>query len=233
MTQTKGHPLIPCGCQGLFRWGYTGMNQIKSSFVGRISTSKEASNAAFQVKVYVLEDRFDIVSVDGEEWTWPMDDVSISRVAVGRYELQLGDERLYFLPVDTKGFQHHVVDAGVRPGKPEPGWLRRRIEAAQATDEMPMGYDLEVELDEAPIAPQGRRRHEHEWITGSAVGVITRRCTTCNQVSIDARGVVSHLAGPVQPDDETVRVELEEALSSLHAQGEPELVGAPDPLRHG
>ena len=209
------------------------MNQTKTSFVGRISTSREASNAAFQVKVYVLEDRFDIVSVEGEEWTWPIDDVSIDRVAVGRYELRLGDERLYFLPVDTKGFQHHVVDGGVRPGKAEPGWLRRRIEAAQATDETPDGYDLEIEIDDSSDAPQGRRRHEHEWITGSAVGVITRRCATCNHVSIDARGVVSHLDDADQADEETVREELEEALSSLHAPDEPELVAVPDLSRRG
>ena len=206
------------------------MNTTKASFVGRISTSKNAANAAFQVKLYILDDRIDIISVDGEEWSWKISDVTMTRVAVGRYELQLADEHLYFLPVDARGFQRHVIDAGVQEDRSSAGWLRRRIEAAQASDEPAVGYDLDVAIESPEMDSPGRRKHVHEWVTGSAVGVRTRRCVSCNRVSIDATGLVSNLAAT---DEAEQTRQLSEVLSSLHVPDEPELVAAQDPWQRG
>ncbi len=169
------------------------MQTTKTAFVGRISTSSDARNAAFRVKVYVGDDTIDIVSPDGDEWTWQLDDVNITRSSVDRFLLELADETLYFLPVDTRGFTRDVVERlSGEPVEPHRGWLRRRIEAAQAEGGSDDGYSLEID-HEIEEGTTGKRGHLHEWQEGSAVGVLTRRCVKCGQVSIDATGLTSEL----------------------------------------
>ncbi len=171
------------------------MHTTKAAFVGRITTSSDASNAAFRVKLYITDSTLDILSATGDEWSWNLEDVTITRTSVERFHLQLSNEELFFLPVDTLGFTHSIVDLHSEDSTgSQRGWLRRRIEAAQASGDAISGYDLEV--DPQPLAESqdsGRKRHVHEWTEGSAVGVITRRCIRCGQVSIDATGVKSEL----------------------------------------
>jgi hypothetical protein len=159
-------------------------------------------NVAYHVKVYVSDSTIDIVGADGEECSWNMKDVTFSRSAVDRFMFELDDERLYFLPVDPNAFLSDVVQKySDVPVEPHRGWLRRRIEAAQAdTSIQAEGYDSE-DLEETPPQTEGsrrdpahrRRRHLHEWQESIAVGVTTRRCVRCSQVSIDATGVTSSL----------------------------------------
>ena len=170
----------------------------KTDFVGRISTSANARNSAYRVKLYVSDKSIDIVSDDQEEWSWSMEDVTISRVSVDRFMLELAEERLYFLPVDPHGFLTDVVQKySDVPVEPHRGWLRRRIEDAQADKTKTAdGYSDESLFEENVIdsaTNQKRRGHVHEWDEGSAVGVITRRCVRCGHVSIDATGVTSSL----------------------------------------
>ena len=172
------------------------MKNISPGFVGRITNSAESRNAALQVKLYAGEEVLEIVSMAGEEWSWDMSDVTMSRVAIDRFLLQLADEQLYFLPVDPLGFISKVVEKySDEPLEPHRGWLRRRIEAAQATGGDDSGYDIGdiFEIDDTDVSKAGRRKHEHEWQEGSAVGVVTRRCVSCGHVSIDATGVTSAL----------------------------------------
>lgn len=170
------------------------MQTTKTAFVGRISTSSHARNAAFRVKLYVDDDTIDIVSPDGDEWSWDLDSVTITRSSVDRFLMELDDETLYFLPVDARGFSRDVVErlAG-EPVEPHRGWLRRRIEAAQAEGGTDDGYTLDIE-PEPDVDTPAKRGHVHEWHEGSAVGVRTRRCVSCGQVSIDATGLTSELA---------------------------------------
>ena len=167
------------------------MQTTQNAFVGRITTSADAKNAAFQVKLYATDSTIDIVSTDGDEWTWDIGDVTITQTAVDRFHMKLGTEQLYFLPVDTHGFISKVVQViSDAPVEPHRGWLRRRIEEAQARDGDVAGYDLEVVAGEEE-QPSGRRSHIHEWYEGRAAGVTTRRCVGCGQVSIDATGLTS------------------------------------------
>ena len=170
----------------------------KTDFVGRISSSANARNSAYRVKLYVSDESIDIVSADQEKWSWSMEDVTISRVSVDRFMLELAEERLYFLPVDPHGFLSDVVHKySDVPVEPHRGWLRRRIEAAQADKTKTAdGYSDESLLEENVMdakTDQKRRGHVHEWDEGSAVSVITRRCIRCGHVSIDATGVTSSL----------------------------------------
>ena len=171
------------------------MQNTKTAFVGRITTSADARNAAFRVKLYVDSMTLLIVSAEGDEWSWNLDDVTFSRASVDRFHLQLAEEELYFLPVDTLGFIANVVNRhSGTPLEPHRGWLRRRIEAAQAEGGEISGYDLEIEDEPATDSQDSsRRRHVHEWAEGSAVGVRTRRCVKCGKVSIDATGLKSTL----------------------------------------
>ena len=169
------------------------MQQTNTAFVGRITNSPKARNAAFRVKLTIRDDTLTIAGTDDEEWTWNMADVTITRIAVDRFSLELTDERLYFLPVDTRRFVTDVLQRfSDTPVEPHRGWLRRRIEEAQAAGGVATGYELEEIADDS--GPGGRRRgHIHDWDEGSAAGVLTRRCTKCSHVSIDATGLRSTL----------------------------------------
>ena len=142
--------------------------------------------------MYISDDTLEIVSADGDEWSWNMTNVTISRSSVDRFHLSLDGEDLYFLPVDTRRFLTTVVQKnGDSAMEPHKGWLRRRIEAAQAQGGDVAGYELEIE---EVVEPQSKRRgHAHEWSEACAVGVVTRRCVGCGHVSIDATGVTSTL----------------------------------------
>ena len=168
------------------------MQNTKNAYVGRISTSREAHNSAFRVKLYITDARLEIVSGEGDEWAWDIAEVTITQVSVDRFHLHLGTEDLYFLPVDTRGFVSNVVTRiSDTPVEPHRGWLRRRIEAAQANGESVEGYELDDTDVEIELEKTGRKRHVHEWAEGKAAGVITRRCVGCGQVSIDATGLTS------------------------------------------
>lgn len=165
----------------------------KTGFVGRVSTSPDALNAAFSVKLHVTATHIEISSAEGgDRWQWPISTVSMSQVSVDRFHLELDNEELYFLPVDARGFVEHVVSRfSDEPVEPHRGWLRRRIEQAQASDVEAEGYefdDTDIEID---LTAKGRRGHVHEWTEGKAAGVVTRKCVGCGQVSIDATGLTS------------------------------------------
>ena len=122
------------------------MGNTKTAFVGRITTSADARNAAFRVKLYISDDTLEIVSADGDEWSWNMTSVTIARSSVDRFHLALDGEDLYFLPVDTRRFLTTVVQEHAdSPMEPHRGWLRRRIEAAQAQGGDVAGYELEID----------------------------------------------------------------------------------------
>ena len=171
------------------------MQKTKTGFVGRITTSADARDAAYRVKLYVNDDRLQIVAVDGDDWSWDMTDVTISRASVDRFSLQLADEQLFFFPVDTRGFLTDVLERySDAPIEPHRGWLLRRIEEAQAEGGVEPGYELDDNTTGNTAYSEtrsGRRRHVHEWDEDSAVGVVTRRCIKCGQVSIDATGLKS------------------------------------------
>ena len=112
------------------------MDAREPRFVGRITDSETAKNAALQVAVEISGDKLEIVLSDDEQWVWEMKDVSMSRVAIDRFEFALGDENLYFLPVDPMAFVRDVMVASSdTPVEPYRGFLRRRIDEAQAMDD--------------------------------------------------------------------------------------------------
>ena len=116
------------------------------TFVGRITTSSNARNAAYRVRLSVEEGILQITGADGDEWSWNMEEVTISRSSVDRFLLELSDERLYFLPVDARGFIADIVQKySDTPLEPHRGWLRRRIEEAQAQGGFDEAPDLVVD----------------------------------------------------------------------------------------
>ena len=123
-----------------------------------------------------------------------MAEVTITHHSVDRFHLSLGNEDLYFLPVDTSRFLTDVVqEHSDSPMEPHRGWLRRRIEEAQAHGGDDSGYELEEGSANIETPTSGRRGHVHEWAVASAVGFVTRHCVNCGQVSIDATGMQSSL----------------------------------------
>jgi hypothetical protein len=113
----------------------------------------------------------------GYAWAWAMSDVSMNRVAIDRFQLDLNGEDL-FLPVDPMGFVKDVVDRySGKPVEPYKGFLRRRIEAAQAeeTDAITAGADIE----------ETEPRHTHRWEAPESLGIRTVRCSECSVVKLD------------------------------------------------
>lgn len=121
------------------------MQTLKTRFVGRITDSATAKNAAMQVAMEISDETIDIAISEDENWTWQVADVKMTRIAIDRFELELADETLYFLPVDPHEFARDAFAqfAGA-PDEPFKGWLRRRIEEAQ-------GGDIKVDLTEVEL----------------------------------------------------------------------------------
>ena len=175
------------------------MQNTRTAFVGRITISADARNAAYRVKLYIGEAKLEIISTEGDEWSWDMSEVTITRHSVDRFHLSLANEHLYFLPVDTNRFLTEVVqDHSDSPLEPHRGWLRRRIEEAQAHGGDDSGYELDEGSPKVETPTSGRRGHVHEWVVASAVGFVTRRCVNCGQVSIDATGMKPSLEASLQ-----------------------------------
>ncbi len=120
-------------------------------FVGRLTDSKTDENAAMQVTLLVTDESLEICIDSGEQWEWDMADVSMNRVAIDRFQLGLAGEDLYFLPVDPMGFVKDVLERySETPVEPYRGWLRRRIEDAQAKSNDSAGLQIHVE---EPVQP--------------------------------------------------------------------------------
>jgi len=180
------------------------------SYPGRLDMVS-SGDAGFRVKVYLDDASIDIVSHEGEQWSWPVTDMSVQRAGSDRFHLALGDEQVYFTPDEPLSFAtassvHLDEESGRR------GWLRRRIEAArETTTAEPAVGEVEFVEDLEPRTTQkrrSRRQHEHEWDEGTSQGVLRRRCVTCGHVSIDITGFVSEFdlsAEPAEPETVTPR----------------------------
>lgn len=187
------------------------------AFPGRIDTSS-TGDAGFRVKILLDEERIEVVSHEGERWSWSLDEVRVQRSGPRRFFLYLGDERLYFTPDEPLGFMASPIGQAEEEAERR-GWLRRRIEAARAeqTEEPTVGEVEWVEEEPPGPAPSKRRRHEHEWTETTSAGVVRRRCAGCGHVSIDATGVTTELDGDPVPTLEAV----------VEADVEPEPAPAP------
>ena len=116
------------------------MHTLTHRFVGRITDSESAKNAAMQVAIEIGDETIDIAVSDEERWSWSTAEVTMSRVAIDRFKLELAEETLYFLPVDSTGFANDAFGQfSAAPNEPFKGWLRRRTEAAQSEE---LGVDL-------------------------------------------------------------------------------------------
>jgi hypothetical protein len=129
------------------------MQTLKTRYVGRITDSETAKNAAMQVAIEVIDDKLQIMVSEDEQWAYDMTDVRVSRVAIDRFKLELGEENLYFLPVDPRGFVTDVVEAHSDGlvGSYQ-GWLRRRIESAQSEGTLDADFNFTFDLTCASAA---------------------------------------------------------------------------------
>lgn len=171
-----------------------------NAYPGRLGAAS-GSDAGFRVKVYLGDDRIEIVSFESERWSWRLDELTVTRSGAGRFALQLAEERIQFVPDEPIRFAAGITDH--MDGHDERrGWLRRRIEEARhvVPAETPVG-EVEFVEDPEPRATQRRRKqHEHEWDEASSVGVLRRRCVGCGHVSIDITGFVSEFdLAPAEP----------------------------------
>lgn len=183
------------------------------SFVGRLDTSADVAEGSFRVKLYFTDDELEVATFDGDVWTWPMTTVQMTRIRADRFQLDLGNETLYFSPDDPLAFTIRFTEWTEPAKTAEPsasskrGWLRRRIEDAAAGS---------APVDEPTYTPEpaepssraktrfGRRSsHTHIWEKTVSAGVARRRCADCGHISIDLTGVTSAFD---QPHGESVSV---------------------------
>ena len=154
------------------------MQTLKQRFVGRLTDSDSAKNASTQVTMHVSDESLEITVESGEQWEWAMSDVSMNRVAIDRFQLDLNGEDLYFLPVDPMGFVRNVVDRySGKPVEQYKGFLRRRIEAAQTESNDESGNETDIEETEP--------RHTHTWDSTDSLGIRTLECSECPAVKLD------------------------------------------------
>ncbi len=180
------------------------------SFIGRLDTSADVAEGSFRVKLYFKESTIEVATFDGDVWTWPMARVQITRIRADRFQVDLGDETLYFLPDDpldfTIRFTGATETADSKAGAKR-GWLRRRIEEA-ATVSAPTDDPTYAPESSDPVAPVrtrfGRKSsHTHIWEKTVSAGVARRRCAECGHISIDLTGMTSALD---QPHDASIPV---------------------------
>ena len=154
------------------------MQPLKQRYVGRLTDSDTAKNASTQVTMHVSDESLEITVDGGEQWEWAMSDVSMNRVAIDRIQLDLNGEDLYFLPVDPMGFVKNVVDRySDKPAEGYKGFLRRRIEAAQADSNDASGNKTDIEQTEPS--------HTHQWETTESLGIRILQCSECGVVKLD------------------------------------------------
>ena len=154
------------------------MQTFKQRYVGRLTDSDTAKNASTQVTMHVSDESLEITVDGGEQWEWAMSDVSMNRVAIDRFQLDLNGEDLYFLPVDPMGFVKNVVDRySGKPVEEYKGFLRRRIEAAQAASDDASANETDIEETEPS--------HTHQWDTTDSLGIRTLQCSECSVVKLD------------------------------------------------
>ena len=133
------------------------MNILKQRFVGRLTNSDTSRNAAMQVTLCVDDQSLQIIVDGDEEWAFAKAEVVLSQVSIDRFRLHLAGEDLYFLPVDPLGFVREVMEEfSEAPVEPYRGWLRRRIDEAQAQDDDPVSHMDEPALDEEHTQTQQR-----------------------------------------------------------------------------